>query len=348
MKRSVGVTVIAILSLLGSSFTLLLGLLVAIAPFLASKFANRPLPFDPRFFAAMMFVAALTYILPALWGIVTSFGLFRLKEWARISTIVFSVLLILMSSFTVLIAAVIPIPADPNHHLPPSFPLGMRIFMGMFSVTLVGVGLWWIAFLSRRKVREEFVPPASGYAGGTPLSAAGMVPLTLGAATPPLVPASPLSLTILAWLMLVGGVFIPVNFVLHSPAFLFSKIVTGWPAAVYFLVVLVLQLYVGIGLLRLRPIARAVGVGYYVFMLANVAAFYLAPGGRARMLDFLQKAQAANPLMRVWPNQKPYPFDMTIFFWIGVVAGLIVILLPLYFLITRKHAFEEAAMASAR
>jgi hypothetical protein len=347
MKRSVGVTVIAILSLLGSLFTLLLGLLVAIAPFLASKLSTRPLPFDPRFFAAMMLVAALIYVLPALWGIVTSIGLFRLKEWARISTIVFSVLLILMSSFGLVTAAVIPLPADPNHRLPPYFATGMRIFMGMFALTLLSVGIWWMVFFSRRKVKEQFARVAAGYVD-TSLAAAGTVPLALGAATPTMVPASPLSLTILAWLMLVGGVFIPVNFVLHSPAFLFAKIVTGWPAAVYFLVVLVLQLYIGIGLLRLRPIARVVGVGYYIFLLANVAAFYLAPGGRARMLDFLQKAQAANPLMQAWPNQKPYPFDVTIFFWIGVVAGLIVILLPLYFLITRKQAFEEAAMASAR
>ena len=348
MKRSVGVTVIAILTLLGSLFALLMGLLVAMVPFLGSKFTGRPLPFDPRFFAAMMLVAALTYILPALWGIVTSIGLFRLKEWARISTIVFSVLLILMSSFGLVMAAVIPLPVDPNRRLPPYFATGMRIFMGMFALTLLSVGVWWIVFFSRRKVKEQFARVAAGYAVDTSPTAAGTVPLTLAVAAPPIVPASPLSLTILAWLMLVGGVFIPVNFVLHSPAFLFAKIITGWPAAIYFLLVLVLQLYIGIGLLRLRPIARVVGVGYYIFLLANLAAFYLAPGGRARMQDFLQKAQAANLLMRAWPNQKPYPFDMTIFFWIGVVAGLIGILVPLYFLITRKQAYEDAAMASAR
>ena len=93
MKRSIGVTFSAIVSLLGSALTLGLGVLVI---FLLFFFAPTRANFSGVASApkAIFVMGALVYILPAIWGIITSIGLFCLKNWARISILIFSVILI--------------------------------------------------------------------------------------------------------------------------------------------------------------------------------------------------------------------------------------------------------------
>ena len=97
MKRSIGVTVIAVLSLLGSVLTLLMGVLLGWVMFRAPVASPDQYPGSPAFFKAMLFAGVLIYVVPAIWGICTSIGLLRLRDWARISMIAFAVLLILMA-----------------------------------------------------------------------------------------------------------------------------------------------------------------------------------------------------------------------------------------------------------
>jgi hypothetical protein len=94
-----------------------------------------------------MIGAAFFYILPAALGIATSIGLLRTKEWARISIIVFSVLLILMAAFGVLVFAVMPTPPSPHEDFPASVQEIMRILVPAFAGTLMCIGVWWLAFL---------------------------------------------------------------------------------------------------------------------------------------------------------------------------------------------------------
>ena len=345
MKRSAGVTVIAVLSLIGSLLTLFMGLLMTILSIFLPKVAPKDPSFSPQVFRATFLLAALVYILPAVWGIVTSIGLFRLKEWARISMIAFSVLLIVMSSFGGLIGMLMPLPRDPAHPVDPAFLTGMRIFMGAFSLALLSLGIWWLVFLNRHKVKEQFVAPVPVPAWPPPPA---MDPAAIASAIGniPVVPQRPLSLTILAWFLLAGCMFIPVNLALHSPAIFLTRVLTGWEATAYFLAFIPLHLYVGIGLLRLQPAARTMGVVYCVLLFVNAAVFYLAPGGRTRVADLLQRSQKSNPLVPAWPSQAFSTMDITPFFLMGAVAGLIGLLVPLYFLITRKEAFEKAAAAA--
>lgn len=344
MKRSAGVTLIAVLSLIGSLLTLLMGFLMTILSIFAPRFAQKDPSLNPQLFRATFLLAALVYILPGVWGIVTSIGLLRLKEWARISMIVFSVLLILMSSFGGLIGMLMPLPQNPSHPMDPASLTGLRIFMGVFSLALLSLGTWWLVFLNRGKVKEQF-----GAAVLTPIGppppATEPAPMGSSIANLPVVPQRPLSLTILAWFLLVGCLFIPVNLVLHSPAVFLTRVLTGWEATAYFLAFVPLHLYVGVGLLRLQPAARVVGVVYYILLFVNATIFYLAPGGRTRIAVLLQRSHASNPLLPAWPNQVFSTGDIMRFFMIGAVGGLVALLVPLYFLITRKEAFEKAAAA---
>jgi hypothetical protein len=330
MKRSTGVTVIVILSLIGSVFTFGMGILMLVVMIVAPAPRSGPFPGSPIVFKSMLLLASLVYLLPAGWGIVTGIGLWRLKNWARISIIVFSVLLILMGVFSGLMMLVVPIPSTSNNAVDPSIMTGIRISMGAFMLSLAGIGIWWLVFFNRSKVKEQFGQLSPAMADGTPLQ------------NDPGPDKRPLSITIVAWFLLVGCLFIPVNLGLRAPAILFTKLLTGSPAVLFYLSFAIAQLCIGVGLLRLRPTARVAAVIYFVFGSVNAAVFYLSPGGHARMLSLMESERAMFPWTRTLPNQPEFLFGTPFLVMAGIV-GLIAAAIPLYFLITRKVAYEKAA-----
>lgn len=345
MNRSVGVTVIAVLAFIGSVLVLLMGILMAVVMIVAPPPAQQDFPASPLVFKALMLAVSFMYVLPAVWGILTSIGLFRLRNWARISTIVFSVLLILMSGFAALMALLIPLVRVPGGTVDPSVLLFMRISMGVFWLAQVGVGVWWLVFFNRARVKQQFVPPI--FVAATAMDSSYTAPaLTASAADARTITRRPLSFTILAWLLLIGCLFMPLNFVLHPPIPLFTKLLTGWPAEMYLTILCVLQLYVGVGLLRFKPAARVAGVGYFGFAFVNTVVFYFAPGSRARVLALAEQQQSMFPWMTLWQRDAPFQFDLTPFLLIGACVGMAFIAVTIYFLITRKAAFETAALAA--
>jgi len=350
MKRSIGVTVIAMLSFIGSVLTFAMGVLVLAAMVLAPAPHSNQFPGSPMFFRIILVFAALIYLLPAVWGMVTSIGLWRLKNWARISIIVFSVLLSATGGFAGLISFVVPFPALPNRGVDPTVLSSIRIAMGAFWLTLLGIGIWWLVFFNRPKVKAQFVKPASETADAYTLQTVQPPQYTTAMPLAPGAVARPLSITILAWLLLAGGLLIPLCLFLRTPAILFTKLLTGRPATAFFLSFAVMQLCIGIGLLRLKPAARTAAITYFVFGAVNTAVFYLAPGGRARGLVLMESQQSMFPWMRPFQNQPQFLFDPTPMFVIGAVAGVLGAAIPIYFLITRKLAFEKAAaeLASIR
>ena len=244
MKRSIGVTFSAIVSLLGSALTLGLGVLVI---FLLFFFAPTRANFSGVASApkAIFVMGALVYILPAIWGIITSIGLFCLKNWARISILVFSVILILMGALVGLIMLLMPLPAAPAGAATQSTMTGIRLVMGAFWFGIAGIGVWWLILFTRPKVKAQFAAPTPAYPIGEGLQSA--TPALIGQARSS---ARPLSITIIAWLLLVGCAFFPLNFLIHAPAIFFTKLVTGYGGCLLPLPVLGRE-----SLYRNRPVA---------------------------------------------------------------------------------------------
>jgi hypothetical protein len=225
----------------------------------------------------------------------------------------------------------------------PSVMIAMRVVVGAFWLGLLGIGVWWLVFFNRARVKAQFMQPEPP-PPPTPQIFAAQSPQV---SVPPIVPGGPqrpLSLTILAWFLLVGCLFLPLSLAMRAPAILFTNMLTGLPAALYYLVVLIVHLYIGIGLLRLKPLARSAGVGYCVFLFINSAVFYLAPGRQARIHALFDWQFTIFPWMRHWQDQWEAQFMPS--FVVGACTGLVFLAVPLYFLITRKRAFEEAAAAS--
>jgi len=323
MKRSTGVTVIAILSFVGSGFTILMAIVMAmVRPW---SRVSSDLPGSPVFFKAIMVGVVLFYSFLALWGVLTGVGLLRLRNWARVSIIVFSTLLILAGIGSIL-PAFAPLPSSPNEPAGASAMVAVRVFMGVFAFLLLGTGVWWLVYFTRTRVKEQFVSPA-----------VATDEITLDALAHQR--RRPLSITIIAWLLLGGCMSIPLNLWLHMPLILFTRMITSRPAAtIYCVVITVLNLYVGVGLLRLRPMARTVGIAYFVFAFVNGAVFYFAPGGHTRMSALMNGALS----MLSWVPRQDVAWQLEAPYWVVYAAiGQATGLVPLYFLITRQRAFGK-------
>jgi hypothetical protein len=372
-NRSAGITVIAVLQLIGSALLLALAALMAFAMIMATPPPNDPrLP--PMFFTVMRIVLPFFYAIPAVWGIVTAVGLLQLKNWARISTIVISVLLIVFGAFGVLTSMVFFLKPPPGNGVDTKIFSIIGAATALSALAQIGIGIWWMVFFNRASVKAQFLPQpfpyptgqgADPYAIQMPHSATPPPPSlttpealasTPGAATPtdsafsptppiagPTRPARPLSISIIAWFILAGSIFIPFSIVLRAPTILFTAIFTGWRAVILLSLFGALHLYIGIALLKMKPSGRLVGMGYYIFALLNTAVFFLAPGRSARIAKLLDAEQSMFPWVRSAQTDSPFMGDITPFLLIGAIGGIAVCLVFLYFLAAAKPAFDKAA-----
>ena len=334
-QRSAGVTIVAILSMLGSLLTLGLGIFTVVVMFLAppsQQFSGSPLAFKMIFL-----VISLVYILPAAWGVITATGLWRLRNWARISIIVFSTFLVVIGGFSCLMMFAVPFPVAPGSPLTPSAIASIRIGLGAFWLTLLGIGVWWLVFLTRSAVKAQFEKPSpAAMVTGLELSQSSANSMALS-------PYRPLSISIIAWLLLAGSLFILASLAMRAPAILFSLMLTGWAAAAVYLMFATVQLCIGVGLLRLIPVARMGAIIYLVFGFVNSAVFCFAPGHHARMLALLDKQRSMFPWVGILPNQPTIQIDPAPYMRIGLLAGCAFVAVQVYFLITRRFAFGAAA-----
>ncbi|HLK06450.1 MAG TPA: hypothetical protein VKV30_00850 [Candidatus Angelobacter sp.] len=365
-NRSAGTTVIAILQIIGSALLLALAAFMAFAMIVATPPANDPrLP--PMYFTMMRIVVPLFYAVPAVWGIVTAVGLLQLKNWARISTIVFSILLMLFGAFGILLSMVFFLKPPPTPGVEPKIFAIIGAFTAAFALAQIGIGIWWMIFFNRAGVKAQFLPQPFSYSyagqGATPYAidmphSATPPPPSLttapGVATPtdvaplpsppiatPARAARPLSISIIAWFMLASCIFVPFGLFLHPPVILLATILSGWQAAVFILISTALNIYIGIALLKLKPAGRLLGIGYFIFGLVNVLVFCFAPDRSARMARLLDLEKSMFPWMPAQSNL--FQADMMPFFFAGIIGGVAFCLVLVYFLAAAKPAFDKAA-----
>ncbi|HST10827.1 MAG TPA: hypothetical protein VLL05_10655 [Terriglobales bacterium] len=132
---------------------------------------------------------------------------------------------------------------------------------------------------------------------------------------------------------------LPLSLLFHYPVVVFTRLVTGWIASLICLGYAVLNLFVGRGLLKLRPWARQAAIGLYAFGFVNMAVFYLAPGARGRVEALLESQTSTFWWEKMLPNQAQVHIDPAPLLPVFAVIGLIGVAVPIYFLVTRKAAF---------
>ena len=327
MQRSVGVTVSAVFVFLGSILTLLFGGFMAFATLVMPHQSPQP-----PFIRAMLAVLTVVYFAFAIWGIVSGVGLLLLRNWARISMLIFGGILLLFTIPGILMVPFLPAPQTPGS--PDELFLTIKIFTALFYAVFAAVGGAWAYFFSRRSVTEQFL---------------GLEEMARRAANPS---RRPTSITVIGWILLATGILVaPFTLFWHFPTMFMGFVLTGWTASLFLLAWCVVQGLAGAGLLRLRPWGRTLAIGMFSFGLLNCAAMVLVPGALARLLQTNEAMQASVRSRMGLPTTDIAavysPERMHSFLWAGLVFGLLLWGVQMWFVVSRKDAFSDPTEAAA-
>ena len=334
MPRSVGVTISAVVVILSSAFTLLGGLLMLRSSALVSTASTTP--HAPVNFGMILVVEAVLILGFGGWGIASGIGLIYVKQWARISLLVFAGFLVCVSLPASALMALIPLP-----NLSSSFMSLMRMGIVLFYAMFAVLGGFWIYFFNKRSVKAQFqaMPPVRQSAAGD-LFLAAAVPARSASER-----ARPLSVTVIGWFLLIGSALAPLGLLVNRALF------PGMPIPFYFLgffllgrgaylilgVWMAAQMAAAVGLLKLKNWGLFATIGLQCLALANVTLLMGIPGHRARFQQLMESMMAS--LHARMPQPAPLDFPV----WIGLVMSLPIVLVILYFLVTRRQAFTSRA-----
>jgi hypothetical protein len=192
----------------------------------------------------------------------------------------------------------------------------------------MAIGIWWLVALNRKIVKAQFIGTGSQGIANANLPTAGV---------------RPLSITIIAWWMIIEfGLPLPIYLFSPYPIMLFGVAIHGWTAKLTYSLVCLVGVLIGIGLLRLNPQSILLAVAYHCFWILNFAITFLLPGSFARFERVMRESVPPDDL---WILSSMEYSKYTL--WVGVAFSLLTSFLCLWFLITRRRAFLEAAAAKA-
>jgi ABC-type antimicrobial peptide transport system permease subunit len=327
MKRPAGVTISAVIVFIGSGLTLLS------AAFMLLGFAGMPADNMPAFTRDAGFIMSIFMLGFAAWGIATGINLLQLRAWARISMIVFSGLVLVMAVPGLLMMLVMPLPVPPapaistGEVMPPMEQLmtAVRIGMAILYGWLAVLGGWWLYLFNSRPIKEHF------RSAGATMPASTWAPAVLAPTALPGSRKRPVSITIIAYLALVGACMFPILNILHLPLTFLGFFFTGGKAALIVIGYMSVQLLMAYGLLKLEKWGRSLAIYYFNFAIFNSIISVILPGAQARY----EEATAA---MQTSIGLPPTPFQLPI--WFSLVFSLPMIAIQLWFVVTRRQAFE--------
>jgi hypothetical protein len=346
MKRSAGITITAVIDFVGSAFLFFCAAIslvaVALQSIIPASANSSGIAMPPMVKYVQIFSFFVLLALVAC-GVATGVGLLRLREWARISQMIFAGLLALMGFSVILLFMFIDLPVPANDRDPELtrhiFQL-TRVFISIFYGGLGALGVWWLYYFGKRSVRDEF---RSGARAITAAYVPGAVPaVQFGQVPGPMNSGRPVSISVIAALMLIGVLSFPVIVLTHTPMLLFGYPFYGGKAALVALLWFALQAAAAYGLLKLRLWGWTLAIVVLALGLLNTLAVVVIPGGQARFDGLMQQIYSQ------WGFPSNIP-TLHLPVALMILPAVPVILVELWFVITRKPAFVAAeAKISAR
>ena len=338
-----GITISAIIVILGSAFTLLGGAMMVLSSAFLSK-AN-PASAVPLNLASIVVIDSVVLSGFGGWGLASGIGLIYLKRWARISTLIFAGFLVCIALPAAAVIALIPLPNTHDPNLPSNFMSVMRIGMSVFYGMFAALGAFWLYFFNTRSAKAQFQPRQP-----VPESAAG--DLFLGAAVPASAlsqGARPLSITIIGWFLLIGSAVAPLGLVFNRaffpgirlPLYFLGFFFLGRSAYLVSLAWMAAQMVAAAAMLKLKKWGLFATIGLQCLAGVNAALLMGIPGHRARFQQMMETMTAS--MNARLPEPAPFVFPA----WIGLAMAFPVILVILWFLVTRRRAFASAAQELA-
>jgi len=311
---SIAVRVSAGITILGSVLALAFGGVMLAAGFLNAppeSASPSPIPYKP-----LMLVMAAFFVALAGWGMSTGICILLRQRWARISILVFAAALaFVFGSGSVMTLFMSPPPTTPD--VQALMPIVFRVIAGVDAV-LAGIGIWWLVLFNRRSARDYFVAQDAPDEAG----------------------ARPLSITIIAWFLLISAVSVALPLLLRFPAMVFGSFLKGWAAAAVYAAFLAVQVYSGVGLLRLRESGRIAAIVYFSFAAVNM----IVCAARANFAELMAETQKAMP--KLYPSGPP---PATALPPMAAMMGIsaVIFAIPMWFLIRRRSAFNSPGSGSA-
>ncbi len=350
-KASPGIRAAAIVALIGSGLSILLGLFqISITSIPMPAPAGSAMP--PGFMKFGMFFAAAMSFGFGAWGISSAVGLLRLRNWARISTLAYSAILVGFAALVIVLVLVMPLPPPPagqfprnGEFSPAEFTKSIRFFMAAFYLVPIAIGVWWLIFFTRPRVKAQFIPAPQPPSVFPPHPCGGVIDidtdrLPLPPPPPAIASRRPISLSIIGWYMIaVGFLMLPAIPFMRFPALVLGWSLTGRPAMFFYLVSAIVVAALGYGILELKPISRPLAIAYFVWGAVNSITMAFWPGSMARMqsvMDSIAPGGSTSSAQAAWTTQSAQ-FGL----WFGAIFGALFSALIIWFLIREKSAFDS-------
>ena len=317
MKRPNGVIAIAVVAILGSLGVLAMATLMAFSFLMiqANPAMSSQSLIGPANLQTIMLVEVVVFFAFGVFGIVAAIGLLRLKNWARTAFLVFSGILVGGSVGAVAMMIFMGMSDNAFPGMPPEargmLPAVLVIIV-FFEILLAGLALWWLIYLTRQPIRVVF--------------------LGEDAAAQPR--RGPLSVTILGWMMLIGGVPLLLSSFFSFPILVLGILLEGWPAHIATAIVGLVCILAGAGIVRWRAQAYPLALGFTVLGALNGLSMALVPGARAHYLDVVLRTMPDTPGV-----DKSFQLStMTPLMTLGFAVAAV----QLYILIAKRRAFLDA------
>src|ERR1700722_906675 len=348
MSRSTGITVSAVVVIIGSTFTVLCGAMMVLASFVAlnsSRAADAPV--NLRYI--LVIEAVVTFAFGG-WGLASGMGLLKTKQSARISTLVYGASLVFISLPIAVIMAIIPLPNSPgvNDPNPPfNVMLVVRVGMSLVYAMFAALGGCWLYFFNTQKVKAQFRGQQSSMAAGQ-AELTGAPSEISDVRFGPDQHARPLSITIIGWYLIIASAFAMSSVVfvntlfarLKLPLFFLGFFLFGPGAYLLLIVWMTIQVVAAAGLLKLKSWGLYTTIALQCLALLNTVMIVAIPANRIRFQEIMEsfRFSASGQMYQSMPL-----FPM----WIGLVGSLPIILVILFFLISQKNSFSSNNYSSS-
>jgi uncharacterized membrane protein (DUF2068 family) len=345
MKRLPGIVLSAIVLLLLSLFQLLAGVGMGAAgviektqilsvsnPATGVAVANStvtPAAPLPAWMPIFMYVLAGFFVALALWGILTSIGLFRMHRWARYSVLVIGGCLAVIGLPAMLLSLVmmfIPLPmpttVDPSqmNTVHGFTKIIFGVVAAMYGV-VGGIGVFWMVYFNLKKVRAAFAGVVSD----------GVIDT--------FVPSPrPLLISVIAVLNMVGVVTMIVWLLLPFPGAFIVWILQGWQKAAFALSYAAVLAATAYGLWQLKEWGRRLAILVQVVGLVQYTAFLLRPSVFAK---YNEQVQTAMKMPQQYQQTAQFNQEMVIFSMSLGMLFLIAILITLHYYRGKFRATTE-------
>jgi len=268
--------------------------------------------------AVTLGVVALIYCGIGAWGLTSALGLLLMRNWARLSFLIFSGLLAVVSvcaAASLLLGAFVVPTASLAPNVNEQVVRATFAAVTIMSLAGLGIAVWWLVYFNRSTVKASFI----------------------GADVAPR-PSNrlPLTVSIISVLLVAGGALTAIQTPFPRPVLLFGVVLRGLPGSLALAVFAAISVTAGTGMLKRRVEAHSLAVGLVGAGILNILSLILLPGSAARVHDLMAETQGTPSLSAEQLR------DVTVF---ATILGAAMLGTMLFLLLRARKPFVDACRA---